>query len=256
MNQAMAAIIKKDFRGIVSNRRFFTELLIVPLILTIVLPSISLAAVHFAPDDPDILKLLQLLPGGIRGNSLEMTVAGLIFNYILPVFFLMIPVMTASIMSASSFVGEKEKHTLETLFYCPLSVKQIFQAKVLASFLLSMMVSLISFAAMVIVLEVEAVFLMGNLLAPAVNWLVIPSSAFSRCFADRSDSDCERISQGPERGGIPAERCLSHYSDNSAGGGAVHGNHAAECVDPAGNKPDLCTAGMDSAEEGGRQIYV
>ena len=173
MNQAMAAIIKKDFRGIVSNRRFFTELLIVPLILTIVLPSISLAAVHFAPDDPDILKLLQLLPGGIRGNSLEMTVAGLIFNYILPVFFLMIPVMTASIMSASSFVGEKEKHTLETLFYCPLSVKQIFQAKVLASFLLSMMVSLISFAAMVIVLEVEAVFLMGNLLAPAVNWLVI-----------------------------------------------------------------------------------
>ena len=173
MNQAMAAIIKKDFRGIVSNRRFFTELLIVPLILTIVLPSISLAAVHFAPDDPDILKLLQLLPGGIRGNSLEMTVAGLIFNYILPVFFLMIPVMTASIMSASSFVGEKEKHTLETLFYCPLSVKQIFQAKVLASFLFSMMVALISFAAMMIVLEMEAFFIMDRLIMPAAGWIVI-----------------------------------------------------------------------------------
>lgn len=173
MNQAMAAIIKKDFRGIVSNRRFFTELLIVPLILTIVLPSISMAAIHFAPDDPDVLKLLEMLPEGIGENSLEMTVSGLIFNYILPVFFLMIPIMTASIMAASSFVGEKEKHTLETLLYCPLSVKQIFQAKVLASFLLSMMVSLISFAAMVIVLELEVFFLMGNLLAPAVNWLVI-----------------------------------------------------------------------------------
>lgn len=173
MNQAMAAIIKKDFRGIVSNRRFFTELLIVPFILTIVLPSISMAAIHFAPDDPDVLKLLEMLPEGIGENSLEMTVSGLIFNYILPVFFLMIPIMTASIMAASSFVGEKEKHTLETLLYCPLSVKQIFQAKVLASFLLSMMVSLISFAAMVIVLELEVFFLMGNLLAPAVNWLVI-----------------------------------------------------------------------------------
>lgn len=173
MNQAMAAIIKKDFRGIVSNRRFFTELLIVPFILTIVLPSISMAAIHFAPDDPDVLKLLEMLPEGIGENSLEMTVSGLIFNYILPVFFLMIPIMTASIMAASSFVGEKEKHTLETLLYCPLSVKQIFQAKVLASFLLSMMVSLISFAAMVIVLEMEVFFLMGNLLAPAVNWLVI-----------------------------------------------------------------------------------
>ena len=80
MNQAMAAIIKKDFRGIVSNRRFFTELLIVPFILTIVLPSISMAAIHFAPDDPDVLKLLEMLPEGIGENSLEMTVSGLIFN--------------------------------------------------------------------------------------------------------------------------------------------------------------------------------
>ena len=134
MNQAMAAIIKKDFRGIVSNRRFFTELLIVPFILTIVLPSISMAAIHFAPDDPDVLKLLEMLPEGIGENSLEMTVSGLIFNYILPVFFLMIPIMTASIMAASSFVGEKEKHTLETLLYCPLSVKQIFRQKCLRHF--------------------------------------------------------------------------------------------------------------------------
>ena len=40
MNGAMYAVMKKDFRGIISNRRLFSELLIVPLILTIVLPSI------------------------------------------------------------------------------------------------------------------------------------------------------------------------------------------------------------------------
>ncbi len=45
---------------------------------------------------------------------------------ILPVFFMIIPVMAASIMSASAFVGEKEKHTLETLLYCRLSVKQAY----------------------------------------------------------------------------------------------------------------------------------
>ena len=98
---------------------------------------------------------------------MEIAVTGLIFNYILPVFFLMIPIMTASIMAASSFVGEKEKHTR------PLSVKQIFQAKVLASFLFSMMVSLISFAAMMIVLELEAFFIMGRLIVPAAGWIVI-----------------------------------------------------------------------------------
>ena len=102
-----------------------------------------------------------------------MALAGLVFNYILPVFFLMIPIMTASVMAASSFVGEKEKHTLETLLYCPLSVKQIFQAKVLASFLFSMLVSLISFIAMMAVLETEMFFVMGSPVIPAAGWLVI-----------------------------------------------------------------------------------
>lgn len=62
MNRAMYAVLRKDFRGIVSNRRLFLEMLLVPLVLTIILPSIFVAAVHFAPDDPDMAKLLGLLP--------------------------------------------------------------------------------------------------------------------------------------------------------------------------------------------------
>ncbi|HIW21560.1 MAG TPA: ABC transporter permease subunit [Candidatus Dorea intestinavium] len=75
----------------------------------------------------------------------------------------------ASIMAAGSFVGEKEKRTLETLLYSPLSITKIFQAKVLASFLLSMFISFISFVFLInaglllllgIVLMVLATFLM------------------------------------------------------------------------------------------------
>ena len=40
MKAAMYAIIKKDFRIVASNRRLFPALFIVPLVLTIVLPSI------------------------------------------------------------------------------------------------------------------------------------------------------------------------------------------------------------------------
>ena len=173
MNQGVNTVIRKDLRAVTSNRRLFSELLIVPLVLTVVLPSIFVIAVHFVPDDPDIMKLLELLPQSSAGAGVEVAITGLIFNYILPVFFLMIPIMSASIMAASSFVGEKEKHTLETLLYCPLSVKQIFQAKVMAAFLFSMLVSLISFAVMLAVLEAETFLLMGSLIVPTVNWLVI-----------------------------------------------------------------------------------
>ena len=173
MREAMFAIIKKDFRGITGNRRLFTTLMITPLILTTVLPSIFLCTIHFVPDDPDIQNFLKLLPKQAHSETIEQTLAQMLLNYMLPLFFLIIPIMAASIMVASSFVGEKEKHTLETLLYCPLSVKDIFRAKVLASFALSMLVSLISFLAMLVVLETGAFFLLGKLLLPGVNWLVV-----------------------------------------------------------------------------------
>ena len=173
MKTAMTAIIKKDFRGVTDNKHLFASLLIVPLVLTIVLPSTFLVMIHFAPDDPDIQRLLDLLPQSMQTKGLEQGLAELVLNFMLPVFFLIIPIMSASIMAASSFVGEKEKRTLETLLYCPLSVRQIFRAKVLASFLLSMMVSFISFCTMMVVLELEAGILMGMVLIPSISWLVI-----------------------------------------------------------------------------------
>ena len=40
MNNGQFALIKKDIRSITSNKQIFAVLLIVPLVLTIVLPSI------------------------------------------------------------------------------------------------------------------------------------------------------------------------------------------------------------------------
>ena len=173
MRTAMAAIIKKDLKSVMDNRRMFASLLIVPLVLVVFLPSLFLIMLRFAPADPDMQKMLELLPAAMRQGDWQQAAAGLMVNFLLPSFFLMIPVMTASIMAASAFVGEKEKHTLETLLYCPLSVRQIFRAKVMASFLLSMLVSLISFAVMLLVTELESYFLLGTLLVPGINWLVI-----------------------------------------------------------------------------------
>ena len=173
MNRAMLSLMKKDFKGITANRRLFSAILIVPLVLTVFLPSLFIVLIHFAPDDPDFQSLAGMLPQSLQGGSLEMTIAGLVLNYIMPLFFLMIPIMTASVMAASSFVGEKERRTLETLLYSPLSLKQIFRAKVAASFLLSMLVSFLSFFAMLVVVEAELFFLAGGLLLPGARWAAI-----------------------------------------------------------------------------------
>ena len=156
MNVRQLAVIKKDIRGDTLNKQVFAVLLIVPLALTIVLPSIFVLVTAFAPDAAsDFQKILDMLPADNVARSQQQRIFGLILNNIMPVFFLMIPIMASSVMAASSFVGEKEKHTLETLLYSPLSLKQMFQAKILAGFSVGMMVSYISFAAMMLVLELE-----------------------------------------------------------------------------------------------------
>lgn len=148
MNIGQFALIKKDMRSVTSNKQVFAVLLIVPIVLTIALPSIFVFVILFAPDAAsDFQKLLDMLPAP-NGEA-------------------------SSVMAASSFVGEKEKHTLGTLLYSPLSLGQLFQSKILAGFSVGMMVSWSSFAAMLLVMELEFFFLTGNLLLPAASWLAI-----------------------------------------------------------------------------------
>jgi ABC-type transport system involved in multi-copper enzyme maturation permease subunit len=174
INSMQMALIKKDILGVTANRQLFTTLLIVPLFMTIILPSIFMFIVGFTPEDSsDFQELLTLLPQGILGDNLRESLIQILLDNIIPIFFLIVPIMTAIVMAASSFVGEKEKRTLETLLYCPLSLRQIFSAKIIASFVFSQFVSLLSFAAMTLVVQIEIRFITGSLMLPGLNWLVL-----------------------------------------------------------------------------------
>ena len=118
---------------------------------------------------------------------------------------MIIPIMASSVMAASSFVGEKEKHTLETLLYSPLSQGQLFQSKILAGFSVGMMISFSSFVAMLLVMELESFFLTGNLLLPAASWLVImlliaPAiSLIAIAVTVRSSAEAQTIEEAQQR---------------------------------------------------------
>ncbi|WP_322173386.1 ABC transporter permease subunit [Acutalibacter caecimuris] len=174
MDKRIIAIIKKDIRGMVSNKRMLTTLLVVPLVLTVFVPSMFILTLWFFPGEgAELLKMLKMLPLSITGEGEFPVLAGLLLNYLMPVFFLLIPIMAASVMAATSFVGEKEKHTLETLLYSPLSLRQIFRAKVAAAFLLSMLASAVSFVAMLAVIEMETSLLAHRLVVPSLKWLAV-----------------------------------------------------------------------------------
>ncbi len=174
MNSAMKAIIRKDIRGITANKQLLSMILIVPLVLAVLLPSLFVLLTWFLPEEnADFQKMLGIMSGFFPGKSPDERLLELIINYMLPTFFLMIPVMASSVMAGSAFVGEKEKQTLETLLYTPLTLKEIFCAKVLAAFGLGMAVSALSFVVMLAAVELEILLTRGYFLRPSLNWLVV-----------------------------------------------------------------------------------
>ncbi|MCL2210893.1 MAG: ABC transporter permease subunit [Treponema sp.] len=175
LNDKQMAVIGKDIKILISNKRMIGALVVVPVIMAIVLPVIFLLIITYTPEDSsDMVELIKILQyASIKGDDTRDMLINLILNYIIPMFFLLIPIIASSVMASGSFVGEKERNTLETLLYCPLPIKQIFNAKIFASFLLSMTVSVCSFIAMIIAVEIFLLIAEHEFFIPNLNWLIM-----------------------------------------------------------------------------------
>jgi len=206
INPKQIALIKKDLRGITSNKRLFSVMLIVPLIMSVFLPSVFIIPALISVDGlKEFGSLLDMMQIPIDGQDVGLLVVRLMLNNILPAFFLMIPIMASSVMAASSFVGEKEKRTLETLLYTPMTLQEIFNAKIMAAFLMSMFVSLVSCAVMVVVINIETMLLAGFMVLPDLNWaiimlLVVPSiSIVAITLIVRGSAKAQTVEESQQR---------------------------------------------------------
>ncbi len=174
INKMQMALIKKDMQSIMLNKNFIILILLLPLLMTVVLPSVLILAVGLSPQDSESFKQLStLIPAGISSSEQQEYLIKLLLNNMLPILFLIIPIMTSLVMAASSFVGEKEKRTLETLLYCPLSLREIFSAKIISSFAVSQFVSLSSFVVMSIVIQTEIWLITQSFMPLGLNWLAL-----------------------------------------------------------------------------------
>ncbi len=151
--RSITALMRKDIRAITASTQMWLPMLIVPLIFVVLLPGVFLIlgrTINMTGDQEDIRFVQQFL-GGIPQGALRAQIEGfgsldaqlvyLMINYLFAPLFLMVPVMTSSIMSAAAFVGEKEKRTLETLLFTPLSEMELFLGKILAAFIPALVVS-------------------------------------------------------------------------------------------------------------------
>lgn len=177
MNQNEMALIKKDIREIVNSKLVIVPMIVVPIVLTVIIPIALLLGVYLIKDPASIINdfggLIDKLPVAYVALSPEQLVIRIGLDFIFPSYFLIIPIMCSGIIGASSFVGEKEHKTLESLLYTPISMQQLLRAKILGVFIPSYLITLVSFIAFGIVMNIAGVQFFGKLIFPDWTWLII-----------------------------------------------------------------------------------
>lgn len=182
--QAIWAIARKDIRGITSSIQIWLPMVLVPLILGVVMPAAIIIAIRTIDissisNMQMIIDVIEKMPKGSLRELLQSfpsvnhKIIYFIVNYLFAPFFLIIPIMASSVISANSFVGEKERKTMEILLLAPIDIKSLFIGKVLAAFIPSMVVTISSFLLYGIVTNVLSYPLFNKLIFPSWNWLIL-----------------------------------------------------------------------------------
>lgn len=174
LSPAEKAVASKDFGDVWCDRTTRATLILVPLLMVIVLPVLFLVLIVSVPTAQmnGIDEMMKMLPDEAKGLSERQSMFYLLTNMVCPMFFLMIPLMSSSVSAACSFVGERERGTLETLLLTPLTVRQLFKAKVFGCLFLSGIATAVSFLGFAVVISVGDLVL-GLPFFLNWNWLVL-----------------------------------------------------------------------------------
>jgi ABC-type Na+ efflux pump permease subunit len=174
MNNITKAIIAKDIKEIFSSKQIYIPMIIVPIIFTIVIPTVLIIGAKYNVNTINGMDMMVKNLSSILGNlTPSQQIIYIALNYMFPPLFLIIPLMCSSIIGASSIVGEKERKTLETILYTPIDIKDLIFSKVIAIFIPSYTITIISFILFGIVMNIGGITYFDKLIFPNLSWIIL-----------------------------------------------------------------------------------
>jgi ABC-2 type transport system permease protein len=122
----------------------------------------------------DMQDLIVRLPPAIQqifaDTSLEQGFIIYMTAFLFAPMFLIMPLMFSSIIGADSFVGERERKTMEALLYTPSSDGTLFMGKIIASVVPAILLSWFTYAVYIIVVNAASWPLFGRIWFPLPAW--------------------------------------------------------------------------------------
>lgn len=174
------AIAKKDLKEVRQNKAAWGPGIAVPLIFAILMPLIFIILPQVIPVEDverelgDINVMLRSMPPAMQalfeGRSLEQMFVLYMAGFTLAPLFLIMPLMFSTVIGSDSFVGERERKTMEALLYAPTSDMELFLGKVLAAVIPAIGLSWITYLMYIIVVNVASYPLFGDVWFPLPTW--------------------------------------------------------------------------------------
>lgn len=174
-------IMTKDLKEVAQNKGAWIPAVVVPLIFMVLLPvGLILMPRLIAASGQSFTSqistaqikefVMPFLGEQLKGLNDDQFWVVLTTGYMLAPFLLMMPLMLSTIIGAESFVGEKERKTLEALIYSPATDAELFVGKVLACVVPAIGLGWASFLLYGIAVNAASWPVMGAIWFPTLTW--------------------------------------------------------------------------------------
>jgi ABC-type Na+ efflux pump permease subunit len=170
-------VTRKDLTAVRRSKAIMVPMTLVPIVLLVGLPiglglfarSAPTETVTNALSSPMVKELVK----PILSLPAREQIVVLVLGYILSPLLLVIPLMVSAALAADAFAGEKERRTLESLMYLPISDRDLFLAKVLSAFLPALSITWLGAIVYAIVSNIVAWPVMHRVFVPFTQWLAV-----------------------------------------------------------------------------------
>ena len=178
--RSVGALARKDLQEVRMNKVAWIPAVIVPLVIVVLLPlAFILVPELFAPQaatasGASVQQVIKLVPQTMvhELHGLNEVQLWVVFTtgYISAPLLLLLPLMFSSIAGADSFVGERERKTLEALLYTPATDGELFLGKVIASVVPALILTWLSFVVYAVVVNAAGWYIMHRVWFPTTAW--------------------------------------------------------------------------------------
>lgn len=174
------AVIRVDLYGLFKAKDYWIPLAILGGVFFVILPIILLGSLGFAQRSPmigQIGEIIGTLPDSVQQNiqgDNPATRASYVFAvYLLAPIAIVVPLTISSAVGANSIVGERERGTGEYLAHSPLTVREIYVAKLIASLIPGYLTGVVGFAMYSVVVNVIVGRQIGGWFFPTPGWIIL-----------------------------------------------------------------------------------